>query len=102
MHTETCNAAARASNEAEAVFRAAHPGCCLDCGGWGGRNHPGTMETPPEFGECRKCLAEGKCPWCGDALPDGDEDTMACKCGWSYGADGMAEPHACWGCDEED
>lgn len=103
LHTPECVERLARSEREQAAWRAAHPGACEACGGWGGTYYPGHFNprdggTAPEFDECPSCLAEGRCPLCGaewdlDNYDFGDE----APCGHKLGEDGAPGLWECCG-----
>ena len=86
-----------------AVFEAKYPRYCRQCGATGaisftenGAPHGAGYWPMPMVDVCPSCVENGRCPLCGEDLPEEQIDTgkqLSCPaCGWIEGKAGQPMP----------
>lgn len=67
------------------AFEEKHPNYCRNCSGAGYVEYKPTRDDPGDIDTCPKCLAQRKCPLCGDFIvTDESTDVSHClNCDWT-------------------
>lgn len=106
IHSSDC----RKAHKAALDWMARWPNACKDCGAAGEvswyEDVVGDGGPRMQMGDlCGTCLGNLKCPRCSGAIPDFEEEPVACEtCGWKYNAheefsapyDPQSEPYCCY------
>jgi hypothetical protein len=85
MHTKECEEKTKEILDKQKQYVETWPNYCRECDAHGSFSYPATREDPESFDFC-SCIYEGRCPRCGNEIPeDFDEDIPCPNCDWNWG-----------------